>query len=61
LKVSEVKPLYKRRLSTLNGFEILNHYFDAALSRDPRLFAFGEDLGKIGDVNRALPAAGKAW
>jgi 2-oxoisovalerate dehydrogenase E1 component len=28
--------------------------FDAALSRDPRVLAFGEDVGKIGDVNQGF-------
>ncbi len=54
LKVAEVKPIYEDDALQLNGFEILNHCFDAALSRDPRLFAFGEDLGHIGDVNQGF-------
>ena len=37
---------------TLNGFEIINHCFDHALKRDPRVFVFGEDVGKLGDVNQ---------
>jgi pyruvate/2-oxoglutarate/acetoin dehydrogenase E1 component len=28
--------------------------FDAALERDPRVFAFGEDVGTIGDVNQGF-------
>jgi pyruvate/2-oxoglutarate/acetoin dehydrogenase E1 component len=28
--------------------------FDANLKRDPRVFAFGEDVGKIGDVNQGF-------
>ena len=38
----------------VNGFEILNAAFDAALARDPAVIAFGEDVGKIGDVNQAF-------
>lgn len=38
----------------LDGREILNNFFDLALERDPRVFAFGEDLGKIGDVNQGF-------
>jgi len=38
----------------LNGFEILNHAFDQILARDPRVVAFGEDLGKIGGVNQGF-------
>lgn len=54
LNISEVKPVYNSDSPVLNGFEILNNCFDAALARDPRVFAFGEDLGKIGDVNQAF-------
>ena len=28
--------------------------FDAALEREPRLIAFGEDVGRLGDVNQAF-------
>jgi pyruvate/2-oxoglutarate/acetoin dehydrogenase E1 component len=36
------------------GFEVVNAAFDAALARDPRLIAFGEDVGKLGDVNQGF-------
>ena len=36
------------------GYRLLNEYFDALLARDPRVLAFGEDLGKIGDVNQGF-------
>jgi 2-oxoisovalerate dehydrogenase E1 component len=29
-------------------------FFDLAITRDPRVFAFGEDVGKIGDVNQGF-------
>jgi 2-oxoisovalerate dehydrogenase E1 component len=54
LKVPEIKPHYRDDSPILNGFEILNHCFDALISRDPRVFAFGEDVGKIGDVNQGF-------
>jgi len=54
MNVREVPAEYPDQPEMLNGFEILNHCFDAALSREPRLFAFGEDLGKIGDVNQGF-------
>ncbi len=38
----------------LSGYQILNLCFDANFSRDPNLVAFGEDVGKIGDVNQAF-------
>ena len=39
---------------TINGFEILNRYFDQLFSHNPKVIAFGEDLGKIGDVNQGF-------
>jgi len=36
----------------LNGFEVLNRCFDAALARDPAVCIFGEDVGRLGDVNQ---------
>jgi pyruvate/2-oxoglutarate/acetoin dehydrogenase E1 component/TPP-dependent pyruvate/acetoin dehydrogenase alpha subunit len=43
---------YDEGAPLLNGFEIINHCFDHALRRDPRVFIFGEDVGKLGDVNQ---------
>ena len=54
LNVSEVKPIYDPNSPSLYGFEILNACFDAALGRDPRVLAFGEDVGKLGDVNQGM-------
>lgn len=38
----------------LNGYEILNSYFDQLFTKNPAVIAFGEDLGKIGDVNQGF-------
>jgi 2-oxoisovalerate dehydrogenase E1 component len=54
LKVTEVKPIYGPDSRQVPGFEILNACFDAALARDPRVIAFGEDLGRLGDVNQGF-------
>jgi len=54
LKISEVKPIYSDASPTLFGFEVVNAAFDAALAREPRLIAFGEDVGKLGDVNQGF-------
>src|SRR5262249_32645814 len=54
LNVAEVKPQYNDNSPVLNGFEILNNFFDAAITRDSRILAFGEDVGKIGDVNQGF-------
>lgn len=37
-----------------NGYEIINKYFDELLLNNPRVVAFGEDVGKIGDVNQGF-------
>lgn len=36
------------------AYEILQHYFSEKFSRHPELFAFGEDVGEIGDVNQGF-------
>jgi pyruvate/2-oxoglutarate/acetoin dehydrogenase E1 component/TPP-dependent pyruvate/acetoin dehydrogenase alpha subunit len=54
LDVAEVRPTYSENSPLLYGFEVLNAAFDAALAREPRLVAFGEDVGRLGDVNQAF-------
>jgi len=54
LKVSQVQPVYSADSPTMNGFEIINACFDNALGRDPRVVAFGEDVGRLGDVNQGF-------
>ncbi|MCB0016250.1 MAG: hypothetical protein KDE09_00600, partial [Anaerolineales bacterium] len=38
----------------VRGFEILNACFDHILARDPRVIAFGEDVGQLGGVNQSF-------
>ena len=38
----------------VNGYEVLNHFFDELFASNPKVFAFGEDLGNIGDVNQGF-------
>jgi pyruvate/2-oxoglutarate/acetoin dehydrogenase E1 component/TPP-dependent pyruvate/acetoin dehydrogenase alpha subunit len=52
LNVPEIKPVYTPDSPTVNGFEIINACFDAMLARDPRVVAFGEDVGGLGGVNQ---------
>jgi pyruvate/2-oxoglutarate/acetoin dehydrogenase E1 component/TPP-dependent pyruvate/acetoin dehydrogenase alpha subunit len=54
LKVEEVKAEYDPEPVSVNGFEVLNKYFDALFGANPKVFAFGEDLGYIGDVNQGF-------
>jgi pyruvate/2-oxoglutarate/acetoin dehydrogenase E1 component len=52
LKVAGVKPVYADQSAELSGYQILNAAFDAMLERDPRVVAFGEDVGFLGGVNQ---------
>jgi pyruvate/2-oxoglutarate/acetoin dehydrogenase E1 component len=53
-EVKEIKPVYSDASPTMMGFEIMNAAFDALLGRDPRVIAFGEDVGFLGDVNQGF-------
>lgn len=54
LNVEGVKADYATDAPSLNGYEILNRYFDQLFLNNPRVIAFGEDLGFIGDVNQGF-------
>ena len=54
LNVGRVEAVYSDSSPLIDGREVLQACFDAALSRDPRVLAFGEDVGKIGDVNQGF-------
>lgn len=52
--VPEIPVLYEEDSPLVDGREVLQACFDRILGRDPRVFAIGEDVGKIGDVNQAF-------
>lgn len=54
LKVPEIRPVYSPSSPQTNGYEIINKYFDQLIASNPAVFAFGEDVGKIGDVNQGF-------
>jgi 2-oxoisovalerate dehydrogenase E1 component len=54
LNVEPVEPAYPPEPQVVNGFEVLNACFDAALARRPEVVALGEDVGRIGDVNQGF-------
>jgi 2-oxoisovalerate dehydrogenase E1 component len=54
LQVPVIPPVYADKVPIVHGFEVLNACFDAALGRDPRVLAFGEDVGRLGDVNQGF-------
>ena len=53
IHVMELKPIYEKNPTLVDGREILNKSFADFLA-DPRVFILGEDVGKIGDVNQTL-------
>lgn len=53
-EVKEIAAFYPESARILNGYEILNRYFDELFAKNPLVVAFGEDLGKIGDVNQGF-------
>jgi len=61
LKVPAIPPVYGDNPEYHPGHEILNIYFDKALEKYKNLFAFGEDLGKIGDVNQGFAGLQKKY
>ncbi len=54
LKVTPVAPQYDDAAPSIPGSQILNQFFDLALARDPRVIAFGEDVGFLGGVNQTM-------
>ncbi|CAH0996557.1 1-deoxy-D-xylulose-5-phosphate synthase [Emticicia aquatica] len=54
MNVKEVSPIFNQDSPMVDGREIINTFFDNLLENDPRIFALGEDVGKIGDVNQGF-------
>ena len=54
LNVSVVEADYAENAPVVNGYEVLNQYFDKLFEQHPAVYAFGEDLGGIGDVNQGF-------
>lgn len=54
LNVTEIKPYYSENATIVNGYEVLNRYFDALFASNDKVTAFGEDVGYIGDVNQGF-------
>ncbi len=54
LKVTPIKAWYDDDAKTVNGYEVLNKYFDELFATNKKVIAFGEDVGYIGDVNQGF-------
>jgi pyruvate/2-oxoglutarate/acetoin dehydrogenase E1 component/TPP-dependent pyruvate/acetoin dehydrogenase alpha subunit len=54
LKVPHIPAAFNDDSPVLNGYEVLNKFFDQLFAANPKVAAFGEDLGQIGDVNQGF-------
>ncbi len=54
LKVEPAAVEYYDDNTVVNGFGVLNRYFDELFATNKKVIAFGEDLGHIGDVNQGF-------
>ena len=54
LKIAEVLPVYNDDAKDVDGRIIIRDNFDAIFKNKPETLVFGEDSGKIGDVNQGL-------
>ena len=54
LNVTPIKAYYEADAITVNGYEVLNKYFDELFASNKKVVAFGEDVGFIGDVNQGF-------
>jgi 2-oxoisovalerate dehydrogenase E1 component len=54
LHVKEIEPVYVKNGRLADGRVVLRNNFDALFTRYPNAIVFGEDVGKLGDVNLGL-------
>ncbi|GEQ87241.1 transketolase [Patiriisocius marinistellae] len=52
--IQEVKPTYDTNVEEVDARLVLRDNFDAIFNKHPEALIFGEDAGKIGDVNQGL-------
>lgn len=61
VRVKTVPAVFGEDAPTLPAYELLQHYFSAKFAQHPELFAFGEDVGQIGDVNQGFAGLQKRF
>ncbi|MEO1013203.1 MAG: thiamine pyrophosphate-dependent enzyme [Bacteroidota bacterium] len=59
--VTEIKPSYGSNPEQVDGRVVLRDNFDHLFSKYPEALVFGEDSGKIGDVNQGLEGLQKKY
>jgi len=54
INIPAIPAQYTENSPVVNGYEVLNKYFDQLFERNDKVYAFGEDVGKIGGVNQCF-------
>ncbi len=54
MRVQAVAAHYTDDSPVVDGYQLLQRYFESLFSRDARVVALGEDVGQIGDVNQGF-------
>lgn len=54
IKIPFIKPKYNHFQEFVDGRIIIRDNFEVLFNKYPKLIAFGEDVGKIGDVNQGM-------
>lgn len=52
MNITTVPPQYSNDSTSINGSEIINACFDNIMANNHQVVIFGEDVGKLGDVNQ---------
>ena len=60
-KINNIQPTYKKDSETVDGRIIIRDNFDALFKKYDNLIMFGEDVGKIGDVNQGMEGMQKKY
>ena len=60
-KIPKIAPVYLDDSDKVDGRIILRDNFDKLLEKNSKVFIFGEDVGKIGDVNQGLEGLQKKY
>lgn len=61
LNVKAVSAIIPDDAPEINGYEVLNRYFDELFAINKKVVAFGEDVGQIGDVNQGFSGLQKKY
>ncbi len=54
MRINAVPAGFSADSPVVDGYQLLQRYFDSLFARDPRVVALGEDVGQIGDVNQGF-------